>query len=173
MTSWLRDFVFKEIKDAAEYLAKAVEKNFNIESELLLKPVSDLARTAKQKVVGDIPVPPKYTSTDFLNSNFWRLRGKLDVPKERWVSFPHCEGEDGSLVIAGPVMIICSWQEPLPSVMNRQRSLKAASWSRCSPASASCSHGSSSGTTTWTRSSACAWATTLPTTWRRKPGRSG
>ena len=46
------------------------------------------------------PVPPKYTSADFLSSNFWRLRGKLDVPKERWVSFPHCEGEDGTLVIA-------------------------------------------------------------------------
>ncbi len=26
--------------------------------------------------------------------------GELDVPKERWVSFPHCEGEDGSLMIA-------------------------------------------------------------------------
>ena len=49
---------------------------------------------------GPIPVPPKYTSADFLKSDYWRLRGKLDVPKERWVSFPHCEGEDGSLMIA-------------------------------------------------------------------------
>ncbi len=48
----------------------------------------------------DIPVPPKYTSADFLKSSYWRLRGKLDVPKERWVSFPHCEGPDGTLVIA-------------------------------------------------------------------------
>ena len=47
-----------------------------------------------------IPVPPKYTSADFLKSDYWRLRGKLDVPKERWVSFPHCEGPDGTLVIA-------------------------------------------------------------------------
>jgi hypothetical protein len=47
-----------------------------------------------------IPVPPKYTSADFLSGDFWRLRGKLDVPKERWVSFPYCEGEDGTLVIA-------------------------------------------------------------------------
>ena len=45
-------------------------------------------------------MPPKYTSADFLKSDYWRLRGKLDVPKERWVSFPHCEGEDGSLMIA-------------------------------------------------------------------------
>ncbi len=48
----------------------------------------------------EIPVPPKYTSADFQKSSYWRLRGKLDVPKERWVSFPHCEGEDGTLVIA-------------------------------------------------------------------------
>ena len=32
-----------------------------------------------------IPVPPKYTSADFLKSDYWRLRGKLDVPKERWI----------------------------------------------------------------------------------------
>jgi len=35
-----------------------------------------------------------------LNTDSWRLRGKLDVPKERWLSFPHCEGEEGSLMVA-------------------------------------------------------------------------
>lgn len=50
--------------------------------------------------VGDIPVPPKFKSTDFLKADFWRLRGGLDVPKERWISYPGCErGTDGSLVI--------------------------------------------------------------------------
>ncbi len=39
-------------------------------------------------------------SADFLKGDYWRLRGKLDVPKERWVSFPHCEGADGTLVVA-------------------------------------------------------------------------
>ena len=50
-----------------------------------------------------IPVPPKYKSGDFISSGgarYWSLRGKLDVPKERWVSFPHCEGPDGTLMIA-------------------------------------------------------------------------
>ena len=28
--------------------------------------------------VGDIPVPPKYTSADFLKQDYWRLRGKLE-----------------------------------------------------------------------------------------------
>lgn len=51
---------------------------------------------------GTIPVPPKYTSADFISTGgarYWSLRGKLDVPKERWISFPHCEGPDGTLVI--------------------------------------------------------------------------
>jgi hypothetical protein len=47
------------------------------------------AKRRKQAEVGDIPVPPKYKTVDF-QSHFWRLRGGLDVPKERFVSFPHC-----------------------------------------------------------------------------------
>jgi hypothetical protein len=50
----------------------------------------------------EIPVPPHYTSADFLTAagtRFWALRGKLDVPKERWISFPHCEAPDGTLMI--------------------------------------------------------------------------
>lgn len=51
--------------------------------------------------VSKIPVPPKYQNKDFLKSDVWRLRGGLDVPKERWISYPGCErGADGSLVIA-------------------------------------------------------------------------
>ena len=40
-----------------------------------------------------VPVPPKYASADFKSSTFWRLRGKLDVPKERWVAYPGAERE--------------------------------------------------------------------------------
>ena len=58
------------------------------------------AQALKRHQIGDIPVPPKYTSGDFASSTCWRLRGKLDVPKERWISFPHCEGADGTLMIA-------------------------------------------------------------------------
>lgn len=53
-----------------------------------------------------IQVPPRYSNgkkPDFQSSGgarYWSLRGKLDVPKERWVSFPHCEGPDGTLMIA-------------------------------------------------------------------------
>ena len=58
------------------------------------------AQDLKTREISTIPVPPKYTSADFLKSHYWRLRGKLDVPKERWISLPHCEGNDGKPAIA-------------------------------------------------------------------------
>jgi hypothetical protein len=58
------------------------------------------AELLKQERVGKIDPPPKYKSGDFQKSDYWRLRGGLDVPKERWVSFPHCEGADGLPLIA-------------------------------------------------------------------------
>lgn len=49
--------------------------------------------------VGPIDVPPKYVGGDFLKASWWSLRGKLDVPKERFVSYPHSErGDDPSPV---------------------------------------------------------------------------
>ncbi|MFD5110149.1 BREX-2 system adenine-specific DNA-methyltransferase PglX [Streptomyces cinereoruber] len=36
----------------------------------------------------DIKVPPKYTGADFLKHSYWSNRGKLDVPKERFISYP-------------------------------------------------------------------------------------
>ena len=69
--------------------------------ETLDKEVAPIRRDRKARELGAIPVPPKYTSSDFLNADFWRHRGGLDVPKERFVTFPGAErGADGSLVIA-------------------------------------------------------------------------
>ncbi|MFI9413337.1 BREX-2 system adenine-specific DNA-methyltransferase PglX [Nocardia gamkensis] len=42
---------------------------------------------AKRKIRDSIPVPPKYTSADFLRTSYWQARGKLDVPKERFISY--------------------------------------------------------------------------------------
>ncbi|MFI0467725.1 BREX-2 system adenine-specific DNA-methyltransferase PglX [Saccharopolyspora sp. 5N102] len=48
----------------------------------------------------NIPVPPKYTSADFLKSSYWSQRGKLDVPKERFISYPNAApGADSSLLL--------------------------------------------------------------------------
>ena len=42
----------------------------------------------------EIAVPSKYASADFAKASYWRNRGKLDVPKERFVSYPRA-GRDG------------------------------------------------------------------------------
>ena len=61
---------------------------------------ADAAAALKAAEIGSIPVPPRYTSADFRKGVWWRLRGKLDVPKERFVSLPGCERDaDPSLVI--------------------------------------------------------------------------
>ncbi|WP_040259324.1 BREX-2 system adenine-specific DNA-methyltransferase PglX [Pseudomonas massiliensis] len=58
------------------------------------------AKLEKVERVGDIPLPPQYKSTDFRKPSYWPLRGKLDVPKERFFSLPGCEkGGDSTLVI--------------------------------------------------------------------------
>ncbi|MFF0887828.1 BREX-2 system adenine-specific DNA-methyltransferase PglX [Streptomyces sp. NPDC003456] len=42
---------------------------------------------SKRRIRDSIPVPPKYASADFLKASYWRARGKLDVPKERFISY--------------------------------------------------------------------------------------
>jgi hypothetical protein len=97
----LRSFVAalqidEEIKPRV--LAEAIDAV--VRWKMNLVSATDAAKRVKQKAVGEFPVPPEYTSADFRSNIFWHLRGKLDVPKERWVSFPYCESEDGTLVIA-------------------------------------------------------------------------
>ena len=61
---------------------------------------SEQAKARKQVDVGQIPVPPKYTSKHFRRGAYWQLRGKLDVPKERFILYPGCErAADSSPVI--------------------------------------------------------------------------
>lgn len=57
----------------------------------------------KEDDVGEdrkIPVPPKYSSADFRKADYWRQRGKLDVPKERFISYTEASPDtDDSLLI--------------------------------------------------------------------------
>ncbi|MEV6155634.1 BREX-2 system adenine-specific DNA-methyltransferase PglX [Nonomuraea sp. NPDC052129] len=41
----------------------------------------------KRRIRESIPTPPKYGSADFLRASYWSARGKLDVPKERFISY--------------------------------------------------------------------------------------
>lgn len=46
-------------------------------------------------------VPPKYGQGDFLRSEYWKLRGKLDVPKERWIALSEVPGRANGDVLYG------------------------------------------------------------------------
>nr|WP_240691415.1 BREX-2 system adenine-specific DNA-methyltransferase PglX [Amycolatopsis nivea] len=49
----------------------------------------------------DIPVPPKYTSADFRKTSYWSQRGKLDVPKERFISYPDASPDGDPTLLLG------------------------------------------------------------------------
>ncbi len=51
--------------------------------------------------VGPIPVPPKYTSADFRKTSYWQARGKLDVPKERFIAYPDAGRETDPTLLLG------------------------------------------------------------------------
>ena len=50
--------------------------------------------------MGTVPVPPKYTREDFTGGGR-EHRGKLDVPKERSISYPGAERETDSSLPVG------------------------------------------------------------------------
>lgn len=86
--------------DAVPYLAAYRYTEKGMEKRAAWEHTWELQRRedAGEKIA-DIPVPPKYDPKDFRSASFYRLRGKLDVPKERFISYPGCESdEDGEPV---------------------------------------------------------------------------
>lgn len=47
------------------------------------------------------PVPPRYTSADFRSGTFWKHRGKLDVPKERFIAYPGLSPDGDETLLVG------------------------------------------------------------------------
>ncbi|MGA5279565.1 BREX-2 system adenine-specific DNA-methyltransferase PglX [Streptomyces griseoincarnatus] len=74
---------------ALRYKPSGLKKRADWEEVWDLQRKEDAApdEPAKRKIRDSIPVPPKYTSADFLRPSYWRARGKLDVPKERFISY--------------------------------------------------------------------------------------
>ncbi|MFG3205815.1 BREX-2 system adenine-specific DNA-methyltransferase PglX [Streptomyces sp. NPDC048192] len=74
---------------ALRYKPSGLKKRADWEEVWDLQRKEDAApdEQAKRKIRDSIPVPPKYTSADFLRPSYWKARGKLDVPKERFISY--------------------------------------------------------------------------------------
>jgi hypothetical protein len=53
------------------------------------------------EAVPAIETPPKYEQKDYRESTTWRLRGRLDVPKERFISYPGGESDEDGQPIYG------------------------------------------------------------------------
>lgn len=47
------------------------------------------------------PVPPEFSSGDFARSEYWSNRGKFDLPKERFISYPNAGREGDSSTVVG------------------------------------------------------------------------
>jgi hypothetical protein len=58
-------------------------------------------REDRGEKVGTIQVPPKYTSADFRRPSYWRARGKLDAPKERFVLYPDANRQGDPTTLLG------------------------------------------------------------------------
>ena len=85
---------------AVPYLAALRYTEAGLRKRAEWEKVWDLQRREDAGETVTIPVPPKYTTKDFVTTSYWQARGKLDVPKERFVSYPGCEaGADTSLVV--------------------------------------------------------------------------
>jgi hypothetical protein len=98
---WEQTWELQRREDAidAEVAASLTRREDETEAQFQAR-LSDAQRRRKQDEIGDIPPPPKYRSADFLNAVYWRLRGALDVPKERFISYPYCARDaDPALVI--------------------------------------------------------------------------
>lgn len=86
--------------EAVPYLAAHRYKEPGMRTRAVWESVWDLQRRQDAgEDVGPIPVPPKYRPTDFDRVSYWHRRGKLDVPKERFIGYPAAERDgDGSPV---------------------------------------------------------------------------
>ncbi len=85
------------------YGETGMEKRASWEETWRLQRLEDegkLAPELKRLGLKAIPVPDKYGPKDFLR-HYWGLRGKLDVPKERFVTVPGGSADEDTTPLAG------------------------------------------------------------------------
>ena len=88
--------------EAVPFLAAYRYKDSGLRKREVWEATWDLQRREdRHEQVGKVDVPPKYTSADFRKPSYWRARGKLDVPKERFILYPNAGREGDSTPLLG------------------------------------------------------------------------
>jgi hypothetical protein len=82
---WRNTWLMQQREDAID--AEVAQRLADEPAEV----ISEEQARRKAAEVGAIPVPPKYKQDDYRDGVCWKLRGALDVPKERFISFPGLE----------------------------------------------------------------------------------
>ena len=100
---WKRTWAQQRREDEidAEVIAATPRRDDETEDEYATR-LQAKQRQRKQTKIGDpTPPPPKYRAADFLKATYWRLRGGLDVPRERFISFPQMSRDKDPTLVVG------------------------------------------------------------------------
>jgi hypothetical protein len=98
---WERTWELQRREDAIDAaVAAELAPRENESKDAFAKRLAAAQKARRKSEIGAIPRPPKYTSADFQSTVFWRMRGALDVPKERFIRYDFCgrDGEDAPLL---------------------------------------------------------------------------
>lgn len=88
--------------EAVPYLAAYRYKDSGLRTRAVWEETWDLQRREDRgEKIGTVQVPPKYTSADFRRSSYWRARGKLDVPKERFILYSDANRQGDPTTLLG------------------------------------------------------------------------
>lgn len=143
MNRWLEDddglslseFVAETLDRLAVPFAAACRfSNAGLTRHMEWRQVWDQRSEDRGETRDSVNAPPRYEPADFAAASFFALRGKLDVPKERFISYPGCESdEDGGPATAGPAGTTCSGHRRWPRCTRSARPTKAWTADRLTP----------------------------------------
>lgn len=90
------------VAEAVPFLAAYRHTEAGLEKRSEWERAWDLQRAEDRgEKVPPLDPPPKYDQKDYRDATCWRLRGKLDVPKERFISYPGCESDEDKEPVYG------------------------------------------------------------------------
>ncbi|MBU2668295.1 BREX-2 system adenine-specific DNA-methyltransferase PglX [Actinoplanes bogorensis] len=87
--------------DHVPYLPSLRYKESGLRKRVQWENTWDLQRRKVRGEDLEIPLPPKYATGDFAKASYWRNRGKLDVPAERFISYPNVGREGDPTLLVG------------------------------------------------------------------------